>query len=88
MRLLENDKDEDAGALVRAGVAQVLVIEQIAWMTVCDHHRVPRVCQCASVPACQCASVPGACQVPVCRGCASVPVCRGRAGLHLIGGLS
>ena len=60
MRLLENDKDEGAGALVRAGVAQVLVIEQIAWMAVCDHHRVPGACQRASVPACQRASVPGA----------------------------
>ena len=35
MRLLENDQDEGAGALVRAGGAQVLVIRQIAWMTVC-----------------------------------------------------
>ena len=43
MRLQENDKDEGAGALVRAGVSQVLVI---AWMTVC----VP-----GGVPGCQAA---------------------------------
>ena len=51
--LLENDQDEGAGALVRAGGAQVLVIRQIAWMAVCVPGR-------ASVPACQRASVPGA----------------------------
>ena len=45
--LLENDKDEGAGALVRAGVAQVLVI---AWMAVYDHHRVPG--ERARVPGC------------------------------------
>ena len=74
----ELENDEGAGALVRAGVAQVLVIEQIAWMAVCDHHRVPGACQRASVPACQRASV------PVCQ-CASVPgACQG-ARLHLIG---
>ena len=44
--------------MVRAGVAQVLVIEQIAWMAVCDHHRVPGACQRARVPgACQGARV-------------------------------
>ena len=53
MRLLENDQDEGAGALVRAGGAQVLVIRQIAWMAVCVPGR-------ASVPMCQCAGgVPG-----------------------------
>ena len=46
------------GALVRAGVAQVLVIRQIAWMAVCVPGRAR--CQCAG--ACQRASV------PVCQG--------------------
>ena len=55
---LENDKDEGAGALVRAGGAQVLVIRQIAWMAVCVPGRAR--CQCAGacqVPGCQCARV-------------------------------
>ena len=44
--------------MVRAGVAQVLVIRQIAWMAVCVPGRAR--CQCAG--ACQGASVPGACR--------------------------